>query len=177
LLLDNCHRRYYPEEKGYKMKRVLIILIVGLLVLAGCSAGPLKQLNNSPSYQDWDDITNPSWESEALEAKVIELAQDYRSAAGQGVCWDMAVGFWQFLKENDIVSMLAVGKSEIDNWGETSVVLSHVWVIVIGADGLIIPFEYAVPRFPGDSRFEALTTGYFYRDPEALQAEYPEIFY
>jgi len=155
----------------------LIISIVGLLILTGCSSSPqIKQLNNPPSYESWGGVFNEGWDPAELESKVIELAQEYQDVNSLTVCWDMAVGLWQLLKTNDINSILAIGKSEIEQWGETSLILSHVWIIVLGQD-LIIPLEYAIPRLPGDGRYEALTTGYFYRDPQALEAEYPELFY
>lgn len=163
------------NKKGWRIG--LILGLIGLLILTGCSTSPqLDQLNNPPSYESWEGIFNEDWDPAELESKVLELAQEYREVNGQAVCWDMAIGLYELLEDNGITCIMGTSKAWTESWGKTSLVLNHVWVIVLGQD-LIIPLEYAIPRLPDDSRFEALTTGYFYRNPQALEAEYPELFY
>lgn len=159
------------------MRIWLTVAIIGILALAGCNVGPLTQLNNSPSYEDWEGVFNPGWESAALQNKVIELAQEYRDAHGQDVCWNMARGFSESLDAAGITYIIGVTKGWVECWGERSLILQHVYLIVLGRDGLIIPIERARPIGPNDYRFAELTTGYFYRNFSAFEAEYPYIYY
>lgn len=133
---------------------LLAILMLLVVVPAGCSSGllewtypELKQLGvyePGSSYQEWDGLENPGWDPEALEARVTELAREYKAAhppAPGHVCWDMAMGLWQVLKDNGITSFIATSKAEIEQWGETDLVLNHVWLVVLGGGGLNLGIE------------------------------------
>lgn len=207
------------------MKRILLILLTLLVVVSIGCAGELpewtypqvKQLGEYEAdsfYQAWDGLDNSSWDPGALEAKVTELAQDYEAVTPYGpghVCWDMSMELWQIFGDNGITSFITIRKSEIEQWGETSLILSHVWLIVLYEDNLALGVECVTgtiysPSYmrsfeleceqaysnygPSSSEwdkakatydrvyeeYEQHLEGYFYRDPTALEEEYPELF-
>jgi hypothetical protein len=90
-------------------------------------------------------LENPSWDPTVLQNMVAGLVRDYEKAnpyvEPNHVCRQMAEEFWKILKDNGITSIIVAGNTENQNEWRINFQCDHVWVVVLGSNGLNIGVE------------------------------------